>query len=110
MKATINTATGKTTYTAEVGDYVRGDEWPQGKSEALLPCPDWDRAEFRYSTLRGTDWTLACNIEVTGSTMRKVPGNGAYGLRCRITIPGDGEPDTSFSGWIMTGWEGLRWT
>jgi hypothetical protein len=101
MKVTINTATGKITYTAEVGDYVRGDEWPQGKIEALLPCPDWDRAEFRYSTL------FACNIEVTGSTMRKVPGNGAYGLRCRITVPGDGEPDTAFSGWIMTGWE--RW-
>lgn len=71
-------------------------------SEALFPCTDWDKAEFRYPNPIPA-WrksrATACNVKITGRVPQLL--TGAWWLRARIEWVGDGEPSTFSGGWVL---------
>jgi hypothetical protein len=89
---------------AKVGSYVEMDG--QSCGEFLLPCKDWDAADFRWPNPI-LDWresrAIACNVHVTGRTVQY--RQGTRWVRCKIEFVGDGEPNTFASGWILFGWD-----
>lgn len=46
--------------------------------------------------------SLAVRLKLTGKKRYPRYSEGPE-FRCRITVPGDGEPDTRFSGWVFFG-------
>lgn len=85
--------------TPQVGSFVRLDGRTFG--ENLLPCDDWDKAEFRWpNPIR--EWresrAIAINVEVTGRVIQWKDGGGW--LRVKVTFVGDGEPDQIVRGYM----------
>ena len=76
-------------------------------AERLLPCTDWDKAEFRYPNPI-KDWkesrAIACNVKITGEQI--VPRLGGFYKRGMVTWVGDGEPDSHCKCWIPVFWDG----
>ena len=79
-----------------IGSYVVPDGW-NGWGDCLIPCDDWDKAEFRFPA-RTAGYDLAVNVEVTGKKERYVLG--MWAVRVRITYVGDGEPDQHDGGFM----------
>lgn len=82
---------------AIVGDAIKGDKW--GFPEALKESDGYRDefyagCQFRVS-LWGKDISLGVNVIPTGRP--KWNGRG-YESRCKIVVPGDCAPDTSFGG------------
>jgi hypothetical protein len=76
-----------------------------GRCEKLLPCNDWDRAEFRFPQPIAEFPPIALNVEITGRTFQSRPGGG-YQVRVRMVWRGDGEPDQECKGWaIVSPWD-----
>jgi hypothetical protein len=73
-----------------------------GRCEPLFACTDWDQAEFRWPNPIH-EWrekhAIACNIEITGRTFQYRRSN--WCVRVRIIWVGDGEPNTSCTGWLL---------
>lgn len=85
---------------AKVGTYVILDGRQVG--ECLLPCDDWDDADFRWPNPIPewrTSRAIACNVHVTGRTVQY--RMGSFWVRCTVEWVGDGEPNTSCKGWIF---------
>lgn len=83
-----------------VGAEIVGDEW-QGPPAQLDLCDDWDRASYR---LRRKFYPTAVNVRLTGQVIRRsgYPSNWGWpGVRIMIQLPGDGEPDQEFPGWLI---------
>ena len=84
-----------------VGSYIEKDGL---QGDRLLPCDDWDKAEFRWPNPI-QEWrekhAIACNIEITGRTVRLIRG-GSW-VRVRFTWVGDDEPDTYSLGFMLVG-------
>lgn len=85
-----------------VGMVIQGDEWTAWDCAILEPGREAVGDSFRGSqfvakTTRGNE--LCVDIIVTGKRPQRRTG-GSYWVRCRIVSVHDGEPDTSFSGWI----------
>jgi len=81
---------------AKVYDAIKGDEWKwayridpsEGFSDSSYPG-----CQFRVALNHGVN--LGVNIKTTG----KPKWNGQrYQSRCKIEVPGDGEPSTFFGG------------
>jgi hypothetical protein len=70
-------------------------------AEALYPCDDWDRAEFRYPNPIA-DWrkkhATACNVKLTGKAI--ISAEGALWRRGQVEWVQDDEPST-FSGCLV---------
>ena len=85
---------------AVVGSYIRRDGVQFGAH--LLPCDDWDKAEFRWPNPI-PEWqqshAIAVNVEVTGRTIRYYSGEAW--VRVKLTWVGDGEPDTTTGGFML---------
>lgn len=79
--------------TPAVGKMVQPDGW--GSWEELLPCDDWDRADYRIAVKK---YDLAVRVEVTGNTVQMV--EGVQAVRVKITFVGDCEPDSITRGWM----------
>ena len=79
----------------QVGTYVKPEGWKFGSClEKGLEgfCP------FYLPTHTPPVKHIACRIEVTGRTRRRVEGE--WMVRVKIIFIGDGEPDTITYGWI----------
>lgn len=90
------------------GSYVVLDGRSVG--ECLLPCDDWDEADFRWpNPIR--EWresrATACNVHITGRTFQF--RCGARCARCRVEWIGDGEPSESSKGWLYVKEENLQY-
>lgn len=89
-----------------VGDVVELDS---GRSEKLLPCADWNAAQFRFPNPI-YEWrvshAIACNVEIVGRALRK--RHGDVWVRVKITWVGDEEPDVESRGWLLMP-DQLRW-
>lgn len=83
---------------AKVGSTIKPDGW---KLDGKVIAGD-DFSEFRLTTNNGLCRSLPARFEVTGRTTQRIEGN--YWVRVRITILNDGEPDTVFGGYLLTGW------
>lgn len=66
-----------------------------GGARGLLPCDDWDEAEFRFPT---SVCDIACNVEVTGRKPIWLGSRGTW-IRIKVTFVGDGEPDEVVRGY-----------
>ncbi len=85
--------------TPKVGRYILPDGWSHG--ECLTEGDHF--STFRLPTGYSFGVTsVACEIEVTGRTLREVKGFRA--VRVKITFPGDCEPDTVMGGYMSVPW------
>ena len=89
------------TYEPRVGSYIELDGNRIGK--CLLggeSYADW-HCDFRWPTLASgwdSKFTVACNVTITGRTLR-LRGGDCW-LRVRIEWVQDGEPNTTCGGWM----------
>ena len=102
MKKTVRASYGSlVTLQTVVGAYIRKDDGGDGR---LLPCDDWDKAEFRWPNPI-PEWrekhATAVNVEITGTTVRRKWYGGW--VRVKMTWVKEDEPDTSSGGWML--WE-----
>ena len=90
-----------------VGSFIVKEGEPVGEimGEELLPCDDWDKAEFRWPNPI-PEWrekhAIAVNVEITGRTFQRIPWHvGDDWIRVKLTwLKDGGEPDTSSGGWL----------
>lgn len=81
----------------KVGSVIHIDNWKV--SEVLLPGDDF--SPFRVATQSGGPIkSLAVRIEITGRSIQYLGWMGKR-IRIRVVFPGDGEPDTHASGWLL---------
>lgn len=86
-----------------IGDTIKVDG--DSISQQLQRC-DWDQADFRLprpclQNIWKDHQGLACRVEVTGRVLNwKVFGNHP-GVRVKIILIGDGEPDQTLCGWLL---------
>ena len=96
-----------------VGSFIVKDgKEPIG--EELLPCDDWDKAEFRWPNPI-PEWrenhATAVNVEITGRTLQRIPWHeGSDWIRVKLTwLTDDGEPNKTSGGWLwVTGKEEIK--
>ncbi len=79
---------------AQVGSYITLDCRKMG--ERLLPCEDWDKADFRFP---GVICSPAVNVFVSGRVVRTIQGQNQ--IRVNVEFVGDGEASDYASGWMM---------
>ncbi len=83
-------------YAPTVGAYVMTDNWrPFG---CLLQGDNF--SSFRIEiTPGGPIKDIAIEVEITGRLAQYF--EGGWWIRCKITYPGDGEPDSVCRGWLF---------
>lgn len=85
---------------AQVGDHIRGTEWPEYKRYVLVPSDvpaddSYRGAEFRYES---HGYSIGVDIKVTGKPMYY---KGEYRSRIKIVVVVDGDgTDEAFGGWL----------
>ena len=62
----------------------------------LLPCDDWDKAQFRWPAL-GLE--IACNVAITGRTFQRWGDN--HWVKVQMIWVGDGQPDQYTEAWAL---------
>ena len=84
----------------KVGSYIKKDGKDFG--ERLLPCDDWDKADFRWPNPIPewrTKHAIACNVEVTGRVYRWIDGKAW--MRVKFTWVGDGTQNIVTRGMVL---------
>jgi hypothetical protein len=86
-------------YRIKAGSVVKPEHWPTWNRARLVDSND-DFSTFRIPLRNGGPIeSLACEVEFTGKTLRKV--NGDYAIRVKITFPSDVD---YIQGGVTYGW------
>jgi len=88
----------------EVGSVVELDA-RDGCGERLREGDDYkvegyDGCDFRFPINFGPIKDVACNVKVTGRTLKN--RGGSHWTRCQVEFVGDCEPSTFAGGWLCT--------
>jgi hypothetical protein len=78
-------------------------EFDQGAFYELLPCTDWDRAQFRIPVKH---LQIAVNVRITGTMVHRTAACYPR-IRCEVEFVGDGEPSRFERAWLhlhVDGW------
>lgn len=105
-----NTIGQQITIKPTVGNTIYIEDWAKNSNgyTTIESLDSWDKAEFRITTGNTIIPTLAANVEITGRTYQMrgcVTGFDESAIRVKVTIVGDGEPDTVLRGYMKIDWK-----